>query len=657
MAAAALGAVACVVAPAPQAPAFRRLELLGRAVRARGSDPAAAAELAARAGPGAVLERYRLRLLRETLAASGADSAAWEALLSERLPAPAEREALVELGRALLREGRAADARSTLREASAAGSAEADLVLLGDPDPRVVRRAARRLAVEHPRRLRRAGLDLEAPVLAGLSPAEWLLRARSWREAGSPGTAARELGRLRWRGREESLRREEIARCWIAAGRPGRALRRLPPLSRSGPVALYLRAEAERRRAWGLVPRRTARRHFERARVAAAACLSRSSASPELRRRALEVLLETATETGRLEAAWSAWRELASRGWRGSRRGWLGRRLGVALARSGRWPGRVRALAAELPVHARCLRYWNARGAGRDGVLRELARTVPGDLYGRWAREELGEDPRPGLVLGPPVGRAPPPEPVRLLLSWGDPAGARRQWRELRSVRGTAPAEALAAAVLEAAGPRKGEAIRWLRRGVPCLGDPDLEGCPEDAVRAYLPLRWGDAVRAAAREAGLDPWLLAGVARQESVFDARARSPRGALGVVQLIPSTARRHGLALGLGPRPELHDPEVNLRLGARELAGLLRSFGAVEPALAAYNAGPTRARRWWTAWPDRRLFTESIPIPETYNYVRRVLHLSEAYRAVWGGNSAGDGVLPEGRRSSGAPAGGAG
>jgi soluble lytic murein transglycosylase len=131
---------------------------------------------------------------------------------------------------------------------------------------------------------------------------------------------------------------------------------------------------------------------------------------------------------------------------------------------------------------------------------------------------------------------------------------------------------------------------------------------------------------------GLDPWLVAAVARQESVFVPTARSPAGAVGLLQLVPGTARRHALALGLGPRPELTDPELNLLLGARELAALLDRFGAVEPALAAYNAGEARARRWWRAWPERRRFVEAIPIPETYTYVRRVVHLAEAYRVVY-------------------------
>jgi soluble lytic murein transglycosylase-like protein len=62
---------------------------------------------------------------------------------------------------------------------------------------------------------------------------------------------------------------------------------------------------------------------------------------------------------------------------------------------------------------------------------------------------------------------------------------------------------------------------------------------------------------------------------------------------------------------------------------LARLQRKFGAIEPALAAYNAGETRVRGWWRIQPDPRRFAELIPVPETYTYVRRVMYLSEAYR----------------------------
>jgi soluble lytic murein transglycosylase len=101
---------------------------------------------------------------------------------------------------------------------------------------------------------------------------------------------------------------------------------------------------------------------------------------------------------------------------------------------------------------------------------------------------------------------------------------------------------------------------------------------------------------------------------------------------MQLLPATARGHALALGFGAHPDLEQPGLNIRIGARELRRLLDRFGAVEPALAAYNAGEGRVRRWLEEEPDRFRFTEAIPIPETYSYVRRVRSLAEAYRVFY-------------------------
>ena len=224
-----------------------------------------------------------------------------------------------------------------------------------------------------------------------------------------------------------------------------------------------------------------------------------------------------------------------------------------------------------------------------------------------------------------------PPSTVDWLLTNAGPREASREWQRLLKHRLPIRSEGLSAAVLAADAGLANTAIRTLRTTFPGIGTIAISEAPVDAARAYLPLRWPEHLEAAARETGLNPWLIAAVARQESTFSAHARSPAGAVGVLQLLPSTARLHARALGLGSRPNLEDPSVNIRLGARELAWLIRRFGAVEPALAAYNAGDRRVRRWWKKWPDVEVFTESIPIPETYNYVRRVVFLSDAYRNV--------------------------
>jgi soluble lytic murein transglycosylase len=263
--------------------------------------------------------------------------------------------------------------------------------------------------------------------------------------------------------------------------------------------------------------------------------------------------------------------------------------------------------------------------------LRRLAQADVADIYGLWSREQLGLDQPVAWDFSPPVTEAPVPRTVALLIDWGERREALREWNRIRRTSSISRGEAVAAARISNERGLYNQSVRWLRAAYPGLASTGIARSPVNVVKAYLPLRWPEELVSAAREAGLEPWLVAGVARQESLFTAHAVSPRGARGVLQLIPATAESHARRLGFNEL-DLEDPSQNLRIGARELARLMNRFDAVEPALAAYNAGETRARRWWRTWPDRGLFTEQIPIPETYNYVRRVRFLSEAYRLAW-------------------------
>ncbi len=114
-----------------------------------------------------------------------------------------------------------------------------------------------------------------------------------------------------------------------------------------------------------------------------------------------------------------------------------------------------------------------------------------------------------------------------------------------------------------------------------------------------------DIVRDKSRAAGLDPELLYAVIEQESRFSACAVSPKGAAGLMQLMPATQATYGVA-------NPFDPERNVATGAKFLQSLLGRFGDLSLALAAYNAGPETVAR-----------CGGIPnIPETRNYVSRIL-----------------------------------
>jgi soluble lytic murein transglycosylase len=143
-------------------------------------------------------------------------------------------------------------------------------------------------------------------------------------------------------------------------------------------------------------------------------------------------------------------------------------------------------------------------------------------------------------------------------------------------------------------------------------------------VRIRYPLRYQAIVRGHARNYELDPALLAAVIYQESKFRAHARSSSGAIGLMQLLPDTAK--GIAVHTGGSrfrvSDLDDPEINVRYGAWYLRHLMEKYSDERTALAAYNAGQENVDSW-------RKEGKGIAFAETRHYVRRVEHLKTLYR----------------------------
>jgi soluble lytic murein transglycosylase len=146
--------------------------------------------------------------------------------------------------------------------------------------------------------------------------------------------------------------------------------------------------------------------------------------------------------------------------------------------------------------------------------------------------------------------------------------------------------------------------------------------------RLWYPLRYEQIVRGHARNYDLDPDLLAAVIYQESKFRADARSDSGAIGLMQLLPDTAK--GIAVHTGGTAfrvaDLYDPEINVRYGAWYLRHLLNKYGDERTALAAYNAGQENVDHW-------RRAGRGIVFPETRAYVKRVEELKKIYRDAYG------------------------
>jgi soluble lytic murein transglycosylase len=151
------------------------------------------------------------------------------------------------------------------------------------------------------------------------------------------------------------------------------------------------------------------------------------------------------------------------------------------------------------------------------------------------------------------------------------------------------------------------------------------------------PLAYWDSVQEKTQERGIDPYLVLAVIRQESLFNARARSPAAALGLMQLIPPTAARVAKQIGL-PAPsqeKLFEPELNLTLGTQYLKDLLERYANNWfKAVAAYNAGEAAVDRWEKeiVTDDIEEFVERIPYVETRGYVKLVLRNHRIYKRLY-------------------------
>jgi soluble lytic murein transglycosylase len=139
----------------------------------------------------------------------------------------------------------------------------------------------------------------------------------------------------------------------------------------------------------------------------------------------------------------------------------------------------------------------------------------------------------------------------------------------------------------------------------------------------------------------VEPAFVLGLIRQESAFNAQAVSPAGAMGLMRLMPETAKQMGKQLKIAKFKESRltaDPKFNVTLGRAYLDKLVDRFGgSYLLATAAYNAGPNRVRQWIDTYGDPRLadtdvvdWIESIPFDETRNYVQRVMENLQVYRS---------------------------
>ena len=180
------------------------------------------------------------------------------------------------------------------------------------------------------------------------------------------------------------------------------------------------------------------------------------------------------------------------------------------------------------------------------------------------------------------------------------------------------------------------QAIQALRRAAPFHTSAAGEALPDAWWRILYPLGFEERIQERSGHWKLDPYLVASLIRQESVFVPRTRSPVGARGLMQVMPATGRALARLEGVSYRTSrLYDPGVSIRFGTRYLRQLLDRFAErPELALAGYNAGPHRVRDWtdMDMGIPAEVFIEEIPFTETRNYVKLILRNEKIYRRLY-------------------------
>jgi soluble lytic murein transglycosylase len=297
-----------------------------------------------------------------------------------------------------------------------------------------------------------------------------------------------------------------------------------------------------------------------------------------------------------------------------------------AMLRAGRWPDVYRGIMAmpdtmqEEPIW----RYWKARALKQFGahvpanaLFARLSREI--NYYGVLAGEELPvrmesatQDYRPGVEELRAMRALPGIDRALRLRRLGLINEATTEWQW--ALRGMNDPQLLAAA----------EVARQESWNDRAINTADMTRDTHNFDLRYLtPYR--DLAEAYSRAQGLDPAWVFGLMRQESRFVDFARSSAGAVGLMQIMPATARWIGNQMGdRRAHAAVREPETNIRFGTFYLKNIYTRLAA-SPVLATagYNAGPGRARRWQAATPlEGAIYVESIPITETREYVKKVL-----------------------------------
>jgi soluble lytic murein transglycosylase len=182
-------------------------------------------------------------------------------------------------------------------------------------------------------------------------------------------------------------------------------------------------------------------------------------------------------------------------------------------------------------------------------------------------------------------------------------------------------------------------AFNQLKKSYPDYSQMKPEELTREEWDVFYPLNYWDIIVQEARAKRLDPHQVAGLIRQESVFDPRAASPAKAYGLMQLLVPTgtslARKYGIDRAVTVE-SLFEPRLNIQLGTAYMRDQFDKFGRIEYVAIAYNAGPGRVPQWRATLPlEIDEFAEAIPFKETRGYVQGVVRNTLQYERLYDDN----------------------
>ena len=315
--------------------------------------------------------------------------------------------------------------------------------------------------------------------------------------------------------------------------------------------------------------------------------------------------------------------------------------------------------------------YWAARDSERAGKLAEARAIYQGLLarydanwYGYLAQQRLNDMTRNGnapvakFAADSPVARAVAnlqtvtvaeetagaAEDERIAKSdqlsiIGSDDAALEELREPSARNSNSPRVNLAIAKIYRGQNDNVQALNYLKRSYPDYSQMKPEEMRRDEWDVFYPLQYWDIIKQESQARGLDPYQVAGLIRQETVFNPRAVSPARAYGLMQLIVptavTTARRIGTDRAI-TMESLFEPRLNIQLGTAYFKDQLDKYGKIEYVAAAYNAGPNRVAQWRASLPlQMDEWQEEVPFRETRLYIQGVIRNTLQYKRLYDEN----------------------